>query len=266
MRSHLFPIIALLALSASGGAEAKKPQSLDDFIKSLGFEPFHPPRTADGLGAVISFDRKGRESIESQPGGCLDPVSAGALPNNDPVAVAALDYKVTTGNKFGATVAGDAVAKAIGVSEFDASAAIGTDRVSAISVKLTKPYRNRLVRANAMTQVRTKAKDLTCAAVLASKKNLIIQSILGAQSISYTFTDNGGRQINLTLKLLKALGLSADMQKKYEGKGSLDIAGNVLLGYNAWQASTLAGLETSASSLIEVSPKNIERLRADAMK
>lgn len=258
-------VLSLMIISITSIA-AKKPTTLKAYISSLGFEPFNPPRTADGLAAVISFDRKGRESVESQPGSCLDPKAAGALPKNDPVAVSNIEYKVTGSNNFGASVAGDAVAQAVGISELNASAAIGTDKVAGITVKLTNPYRNRLVRDQTIAQVIEKAKNPACAAIFNSKKNLIIQSVFGAEGISYTFTDSGGKKVNLTLKLLKALGLSADSQSKFDGKGSIDITGNVLLGYNAWQASKLAGIEKSDFELVEVTPKNIARLRAAAMK
>ena len=260
----LVGILTLVPITASDAG--KPPANLDDFIKSQGFTSFHPPRADDGLGAIISFDNKGRETIVAQPGDCIDPKAAGMLPKPGAVAIGVTSYKITKNNTFGASITGDGVAKAIGVSELNASAGIGTDKVASIEVKLTKPYRNRLVKLTTLNLIKGKPADWTCASLLGDKKNLLIQSVLGAEGISYTFTDEGGRKINLTLKLLQALGLSADMQKKYEGKGSLDFSGDILLGYNVWSLRSMSGLQSATTTLVALTPGNVEALRNKALK
>jgi hypothetical protein len=80
-----YSLIFVLALAGCTSFEHKVAEiqsPLRATMEELEYSPFNPPRVADGLGTIISFNPKGEETIEAARSSCLPEAQVPSLPPN----------------------------------------------------------------------------------------------------------------------------------------------------------------------------------------
>ena len=247
------------------GAHAQSPASLQQaaqFKEALlqsHFKAFEPLRSNNGVGAIVSFDKNGLETIVTRPGTCL-PVSQ-VPPERGDAAVVEVE--------FTATRADDA---SVNLSKYmtrgvDVAAALVQGEVSSIRFRLISPFQYTITAFDARKYIRSLKPGSPCIAEFKRQGNLVIHSVLGARGVEYRFFDQKSQQVSLTAKMLNLMGLSGNIARAQQGKAALVFNDKeLLLGYRAWVAKEVDNLAGSGIQLMDLDVDEILMFQAAASK
>lgn len=227
---------------------------LDAYVRASNFTLFVPPRDGDGAGSVVSFNDHREESIVASPADCFKPERV--VPATQRVAVLDSDYELTTNDKV---VMG---LPALFKSRLDLHADLSRAGVAKVKYRLIEPYTTRITLVAARNYWRSIPADDACRKLVESDDNLLIHTVLGAKGIEYSFYGSNDAKMSVTAEILDVLKAEPTLASKYAGTSSIQLKDDMLLGYRAWQLVTVKGVVAGGREFIELSPADIERLRA----
>jgi len=229
---------------------------LEGEIKALKFTPFQPPRGGDGAGTVVSFNWRGEESPIAKSD-CL--VRSKNALERVPIGTMVTSYSLTNGGGFEFDLG------KIWSNYVQLDAAFRLKEVKSIKVSLYEPFTEKIFLEPTKALIKSMTNSDSCFAHV-DKKALILHTVLGAKGVSYEFIGEGGQNLKLNATIMKQIGLKPNLQSDYQGKASLNIKQEMLLGYRAWRVKTVRGVITPDTELEELMPKEVETLREAARK
>ncbi len=259
MRTKMSALLVLLLCSVSGCTSSDGP--LRAYLKQYGYQAFNPPRNRDGVGTIIDF-KSGAESVVATP----DPPESQCLtmqqvPRGDDIAVAVLtrDYTITNNSTIDLNVAKGAI------KEAELSAAFSDQRVKTIKVQLIEPYESRLTHAAVAAYVATMKNDDPCRKYLADPSNFVIQRVLGAKGIRYTFNDKNDVSIKIDATILSLIGLKGSTASQFDGKNGMEFNKPILIGYRLWKATEAPGIAGAPLILRDATVSEIATARQHSL-
>ena len=227
---------------------------LESYLRSAKFTLFVPPRDGDGAGSIVSFNERREESIVASPAECFNPDRV--APATQRVGVLDSDYELTTKDKI---VVG---LLALFRSKLDFNTDLGRAGVRRVKYKLFEPYTTRITLISARNHFRVMPADDPCRKLVDNQRNLLIHTVLGAKGVEYSFYGENDARMTLTVEILRSLKADAQLSSKYAGTSSIQLRGDMLLGYRAWQLVDVKGFAVSGKDFVELAPEEIERVRA----
>lgn len=262
MRNAAVFICLICSLTAAHGQPPAAREADAKFKEALlqnHFKAFEPLRSNNGVGAIVSFDKNGLETIVTRAGVCL-PVSK-VPPERGEAEVVNWE--------FTATRADDA---SVNLSKyvtrgFDVAAAFAQGEVSSIRFRLIDPFQYTITAFDARRYIHSLKPGAPCIAEFKREGNLVIHSVLGARGVEYRFFDQKNRLISLTAKMLNMMGLSGNLAEAQQGKAALVFNDKeLLLGYRAWVAKDVGNLAGSGIQLMDIDVDEILMIQAAASK
>lgn len=226
---------------------------MERYVMDHDYEPFVIPRSADGVGVIITF-RDGAESLVASREECLP---AASVPGANPLIRVQLEsqsYELRDNDRLDLNLA-----KAIS-SEIDLKGAFKYSRVKKVKISFTNPFEDRVSEVS----VKNHANTLTgaCLEAIKNKKNFVINRVLGAQGISYSFVDESNAAITLDADLMKQINANAALERQYAGQTELKVDFPVFIGYRLLQPQILPGMAVTNIDLREVSLKEVKETKA----
>ena len=248
-------VIGILLILAGCGTNVIVPNdelTEEHFIGVYKFSPFNPPRDADGVGTVITFDDNGQESIVYRASSCIDPASVHASIAN--VAIPNRQYNITSKN----------------VLEWDLSAKMGFnlnltgivkgDEVVRVKFRLVNPTVTSIEMGTTRRFIASLDED-TCLSELLNSRNLIVHSVLSAEAIEYTFTDEYNNRIDVQAKLVGEEGAQVTRDVSFSEDKAIVLNKKMFFGYRAWFALELSGLLGDRVDLERLTVTEVEAMR-----
>ncbi len=250
-------IVALAGCSLERTDQSSR-EPLSTLIQSNGYVPFEIPRENWGPGTVLSFvDGHERmlafdsECFALARNGLIGSTDSGSLAGSFPVDPNdSLDRSLS--RKFREGV--------------DVSAALQDSRVRSVNYAFagehaddvsTRLLENRLQKLN---------EDMRedCVSEISSGNAIVIERVLGVESIEYTFSDENGTFLPADAAILGLVGLTGDSASGFAGAEALSSRRPMQLGYRAVQFKSREGSDDSRLQVIGLSTEEIEQLRADS--
>ena len=250
---------SLSAALAQSPASLQQAAQFKEALLQNHFKAFEPLRSNNGVGAIVSFDKNGLETIVTRPGACL-PVNQ-VPPERGDAEMMAVDFTATRSD--------DA---SVNLSRYmtrgvDVAAALAQGEVSSIRFRLISPFQYTITALDARKYIHSLKPGSPCLAEFKREGNLVIHSALGARGVEYRFFDQKSQQISLTAKMLNMMGLSGNLARAHTGKAALVFNDKeLLLGYRAWVAKEVDNLAGSGIQLMDVDVDDILMLQAAASK
>ena len=229
----------VVGCASNKGNEGVK--SLQEYVEKNGFTAFTPPRDADGIGTVISFDKKNQETIVSSRQKCLPASDVPSLdPKKQSVALLSGEYEISNNNELELGIS-RVLSKNILGSPLDLSGAIGRNGIRKIEVQFIEPFRDRIERIDAKDYIRKLADDDSCLEEFKRDTNYLIHTVLGAKGMKYSFIGESGKKIAITADIADVVKLDESYASKLDGKLGFEIEGNILIGYRIWDVKGVPG-------------------------
>lgn len=232
---------------------SKSIEGRQSFIKAYHFNSFRPPRNGDGVGTIITFNKRGEEAVIYSAENCLLPSSV--PPKEFPALIDNSSYEISRGGGIEWNLG-----KYLS-SKFDLSGAINLDFAQKIKFKLVNPKIIRIELGNTEDYLETLDNESGCRKKLSREGYLIIHSVLAAEGIEYSFYDKNDVSVKLTGKILEEIGIDTDGSNAVINDSSLVMKGKMFYGYRAWQASQIRGIFFGQLSLRDVEPELVENMR-----
>ncbi len=228
----------IISFSFSERRKIKKSRELDRFVKLYKFIPFNIPRDGDGVGTIIAF-KKRAEVVIAAPNECLklDQLTIDTLKGNLPNFEYSLskknDLEFNTGKIFGENI------KLI--------SAYKDKRVDSVKVNFEDVFEIRTSRISVKKHIPNI--DSLCIKETVKKKNYLIERVLGVGSISISFYNKSGTEIELDVSLMDEIKLGDNFKEEFQGKSSLVFNEPRLIGYRIWDVDMELGFAEKAFSL-----------------
>lgn len=258
MRTVFTAVLATAAVFLGSCATSGGGGPLHAYLSQYKYEPFNPPRSRDGVGTIIDF-KNGSESVVASP----DPpesqcLTAAAVPRGGDIDLATLtqDYTITRTSALDANIAKGYI------RNVDISGAYNDKRVKTVHVQLISPYEARLTRAAVAGYLGSVSQADPCRKFMADPKNYVIESVLGAKGIRYTFLGSGNEKVNIDTTLLKAIGLTGSTGTEFTGTSAIEWNSPVLIGYRLWKVTEAPGIAGAPLIIQEVTSSDLARAKS----
>ncbi len=233
MRSYRMCLLIVLFVIAVLPANAQDPlKGLKDYLKQYGYQTLVPPMANVAVGSVVTFDHRVETVVSSK---CLP---AASVPPSPPQPIG---LTIRTGT-YTRTIGIDASFSKSTGPNIDISGAFSDARVQSVTITMTQPTETHLESQDARQFISNLPDTDPCKATLTNKKNLIYQSLIKDDKISYVFSDKYGKTIKLDVALLSALKVDPSYQSDLENKDSLDMQTPLYVGYRAWKVRSIPAL------------------------
>ena len=256
IKMALFIAVAVMTTSCANVRERAKDTWLEE-LDAERFSAFSPPREGQELGNVITFDDKGREYLIASVATCLPSLQA---PMPRAVALLSTSSDATTSQGLSGSVAEalrgkvDLSFAAKNSSMTKVSLRLGSPKITQYEILLLKSALGKLERGS------------DCYKAVANPRNLIVVSTLSVSSITYEFKDSADRELKLTADIAAQAKLSPSLAQKFDGQASLVVEQPLLIGYRAIAVRELPGLNADSFEVRELSPGELEKMRAKIRK
>lgn len=245
---------ALILVVFTGCVSPTPPSTPEDFISVYDFNPFRPPRDADGVGTVISFDERGHESIIYRASSCLKPADIPAKSAN--VAIPTHQYKLSAKNALEWKLGQD-----MGFN-IDPSGILEDNAIVSVKFRLTNPTVISIEKSATQRLIESLEKN-SCLHGLLKPDNLIIHSVLSAGGVEYSFHDEHGNIVDVRAKLKDESGAHVKRRVTVSEDKGLVLEREMFFGYRAWRARDLSSFLRTALDLQELTVAEVEALRND---
>ena len=254
----LLAAVCLIAGCSTPTERTTKAQldELDGYIKAYKYTPFRPPRGGDGAGTMITYNALGQESTIAAASECLPPTSV--VPETFDAGT--LKTKYTINRQGGVTLS---LIKVLS-GTLDLDAALSATNITAVQVTLVAPFENRITWVAARKHLTSLPKDSVIISAAKLPGNLVINKVLGVKGVHYEFLGTNNTSLKITAEISRLIKLTPDLQRRFEGEGSLDITNTLFVGYRAWKGREIASLLQATATPAELRPTDIEQTRAAA--
>jgi hypothetical protein len=221
---------------------------LRGYLRNYKYEAFNPPRDRDGVGTIIDF-KDNFESVVVSPdppnGACL---TDDLVPRGPDINVATLDQEYSLSRNSDLEFS---LPKAI-VKEIDLKAAFNDGRIKKVAIKLKGAFERRITKHDVQKYLATLKETDLCYKHLADPRNYLINRVLGAKGLAYTFLDEKNQKINLDASILEKIGFKAGNQSQFNGKDSIQFDEDILVGYRIWRVTETQGLAGKGLDVIDI--------------
>jgi hypothetical protein len=131
-----------------------------------------------------------------------------------------------------------------------------------VKYRLLAPYTTRITLISARNYLRSLPADDSCRQLVEAQGNLLLHTVLGAKGVEFSFYGESDARMTVSAEIIGILNAEPRLASKYAGTSSLQLSDDMLLGYRAWQLGEVSGIVSGGKDLIELSPADVERIRA----
>lgn len=241
-------LFMVIGLSLAGCATP-----LQKYIKAHKYEPFAIPRSDDGIGIIITF-RDGAESLVAARSECFPKES---VPGADPLIRVALEeetYEIKDSDGVELNLA-KAIANGV-----DLKAAFNYAQVKKVRISFLEPFEDRISEISVEKHAKTLAGE--CLKAILAKDDYVINRVLGAKGIAYTFLSENNSKLTLDANILNQISLEPSLQRQYTGKTDLSAEFPILIGYRLLRPQISPGLTSTELSFRALEPSEVKGLKA----
>ena len=245
-------ILVFLAGCSSNSLPTPENLTPKDFIGVYDFSPFRPPRDSDGVGTVIAFDDRGQESIVYRASSCLHPSAVPA--STAKVAIPTRQYTISEKNalewKIGTEMGFNLNLSGILENESDVN----------VKFRLVNPAITSIEKGTAQRFIEN-LEDDSCLQGLLKPENLIIHTVLSADGVEYSFTDELGKVFDIGANVVGEDGGHAERRVTFSEDRRIVLEREMFFGYRAWRAQDVPSLLRDWIDLQELSVADVEAVR-----